>query len=55
MIENVGGEACAVCGEWDGKVISITGLINGYPSYAEAMQVGWGGASELQMLGRARR
>ena len=42
IIENVDGDACEVCAEWDGKVISITGRTAGYPSYAKAIAVGWG-------------
>ncbi len=42
IIEKVDGDACEVCAEWDGKVISITGRTAGHPSYKDAMAAGWG-------------
>jgi hypothetical protein len=42
IIENVDGDACEICTEWDGKVISITGSSTEHPSYQDAMDEGWG-------------
>ena len=42
VIENVDGDACDTCVEWDGKIISITGTSRDYPSYQDAMTDGWG-------------
>ena len=42
IIENVDGDACEVCQEWDGRIISITGRTTGYPSYDKATGGGWG-------------
>lgn len=40
MVEAVDGEACDVCGEWDGKILSISGADGRFPSYEDAVAAG---------------
>lgn len=42
IIQNVDGEACDICGAWDGVIVSITGNDDRYPSYNDALNAGWG-------------
>ena len=44
LVQINGGSAneCDVCGTWDGQIVSLTGLTEGFPTLDEAEAEGWG-------------